>query len=80
MEEKEAGEKEDMEEAEDRGKSSHDAAGAVESESVEDNTAGNNEQEEVRLVEHEGRCGRGRGNGCQGKRDAGSHVYRLVVT
>lgn len=45
-----------MEEAEDRGKTSHDATGAVQSESTEDDTAGNNDQEEVKGVGCWGHC------------------------
>ena len=39
-----------MEEVEDRGKTSHDATGAVQSESAEDDTGGNNDQEEVKCL------------------------------
>ena len=39
-----------MEETENRGKTSHDATGAVQSESTQDDAAGNNDQEEVRSV------------------------------
>ena len=49
-EEKEEGDQEEMEETENRGKTSHDATGAVQSESTQDDAAGNNDQEEVRCV------------------------------